>query len=320
MTPDVPTLALRLHSMPDLPFHVEPWIRCPPCGAALTIQDRYTTEYFEGTSVLCPRCGASLDWWTTVLLEIRQNFLLRQAFAPIGARHLIFPITLRSEERTHYKLSDHGVPANAKILYVNYTPEAPIHPVEIPGGNITTRRPNRHEVTMWPVPWENVDVADVARTAKVTVSVSWVPHSPLDASWENLVTAFEAYVAADYAAAIVPANVAVEAALSVFLFDYLARYKISGTHIKPFLDDAATYGHQLNVLLPLVAEWSGAPRLPDHIRGALNRLRGLRNDIAHRGRPDVPLIQAEAAELLCAALFGFRYVGLVQSRIPQSDT
>jgi len=40
------------------------------------------------------------------------------------------------------------------------------------------------------------------------------------------------------------------------LFGYLARRTISNAHIKPFLDDAATYSHQLNVLLPLVAEWS----------------------------------------------------------------
>jgi len=94
--------------------------------------------------------------------------------------------------------------------------------------------------------------------------------------------------------------------LSVFLFGYLARRTISNAHIKPFLDDAATYSHQLNVLLPLVAEWS---------RMALNRLRRLRNDIAHRGKPEALLTPAEASEVLCAALFGFRYVGFLQSRI-----
>ena len=101
----------------------------------------------------------------------------------------------------------------------------------------------------------------------------------------------------------------------MFLFGYLARRTISNAYIKPFLDDAATYSHQLNVLLPLVAEWSRVPHLPDHIRGALNRLRRLRNDIAHRGKPEALLTPAEAAEVLCAALFGFRYVGFLQSRI-----
>lgn len=303
-------------SMPDHSFYVEPWIRCPQCGAPTPIQDRHTTDYFEGTRALCPACGTSLDWWTTVLREIRENFMLNQAFGPIGARQALFSITLHPGERTHYKVSDHGIPADAKILYVNYTPEGPLHPAEIQGGNIPTRPPIRHEVTVWPVPLTDREVTDAV---KVNVLVSWVPHSPLDASWGNLVTAFEAYVAADYDAAIVPANVAVEAALSVFLFDYLARHKIANEHLRPFLDDAATYSHQLNVLLPLIAEWSHAPRLPDHIRGALNRLRRLRNDVAHRGKPETPLLQAEAAELLCAALFGFRYIGFVQSRVASSN-
>ena len=297
------------------PIEVAPWVRCPACGAAITIQDIYTTAYFDKKPVLCPRCNAALDWWATVLREVRENFMMNQAFGPVGAQSVVFQITLRPGERTQYKLSDHDIPSDAKVLYVNYTPEGSLFPVEL-HGNLATRRPLRSEVTLWPVPFASA--ADT-KTTNVNVLVTWVPHSQLDVSWGNLVDAFEAYAAGNYHSAVVPANVAVEAALSVFLFEYLARHA-ARDRVKRFLDDAATYSHQLNVLLPLVSALGGAPEIPDHIRGLLNRLRDLRNEIAHHGKLETPLSQGEAAELLCSALFGFRYVGLVQSRLAKGAT
>jgi hypothetical protein len=79
----------------------------------------------------------------------------------------------------------------------------------------------------------------------------------------------------------------------------------------PLLRDA-TYGHQLNVILPALLRSSTAPQLPIAIRGLLNRLRELRHQMAHEGRLEEDLDRYEAAELLCAALFGFRYVSLVR--------
>lgn len=296
-------------------MEITPWVRCPQCGAPMTIQDAYTVAYFDKGPVVCPACSADLDWWATILREVRENFMMNQAFGPVGAQSVVFRITLRSGERTQYKLSDHGIPTDARVLYVNYTPAGPLFPVEL-HGNVATRRFVRNEITLWPVPLANP--AD-ARPTDVNVLVSWVPHSQLDTSWGNLVDAFEAYASGSYDSAVVPANVAVEAALSVFLFEYFSQYA-AGDSVKHFLDDAATYSHQLNVVLPLVSALGGAPELPDHIRGLLNRLRRLRNQIAHDGKLETSLSQAETAELLCSALFGFRYVGLVQSRLARAAT
>lgn len=297
------------------PLEIPPWVSCSGCGAPITIQDTYTTEYFDKKSVVCPSCNAVLDWWATVLREVRENFMMNQAFGPVGAQSVIFRITLRPGERTQYKLSDHGIPSDAKVLYVNYTPEGTLFPVEL-HGNVPTQRSLRSEVTLWPVPFGS---AAETKTTDVNVLVTWVPHSQLDESWGNLVDAFEAYAAGSYHSAVVPANVAVEAALSVFLFEYLARYA-GRDRVKRFLEDAATYSHQLNVLLPFVSALGGVPELPHHIRGLLNRLRELRNQIAHNGKLETLLSQGEAAELLCSALFGFRYVGLVQSRLARKPT
>ena len=113
---------------------------------------------------------------------------------------------------------------------------------------------------------------------------------------------------------IVPANVAVESAMSRLLTSYLERF-VSKKRVEEFLENAATYGHQLNVVLPVIASLTSLPLIPDHVRGALNKLRELRNDLAHSGAPKQQLDHATSAELLCGALFGFHYVRHVQQEL-----
>jgi hypothetical protein len=126
-----------------------------------------------------------------------------------------------------------------------------------------------------------------------------------------LVTAFESYVAQDFTAMIVSASVAVEAPLGTFLDTALTPIT-SSERREEFLRDAATFSYQLNVLLPLVLHRTQLPRMPEHLRGPLNRLRKLRNQIAHCGCFEQPLEQAQAAELICAAFFGFKYLEVLK--------
>lgn len=56
----------------------------------------------------------------------------------------------------------------------------------------------------------------------------------------------------------------------------------------------------------------GGPQLPGDLRGLLNRLRGLRNDIAHSGTFKNPITRAQAAECLCAAFFGVEYLRMIE--------
>lgn len=126
--------------------------------------------------------------------------------------------------------------------------------------------------------------------------------------------AFGAYYSHQYQSGIVPANVAIEARLSRLLTSFLERF-VSRDGTKRFLDDAATYSHQLNVLLPVIAHMRGVPVLPDNIRGQLNRLRDFRNEIAHTGRTEHELTNDDAANCFCAALFGFHYINLIEPNI-----
>ena len=238
--------------------------------------------------------------------------MLNHAFLPIGAKTNIFTVKLRSGERAHYKLTDYGVPQDARVLYVNYTPSGReggvLFPAEI-HGNVPTRPWPRHEVTLWPVPFGSA--RDLMEN-EVDVFVTWVPHTRHDDTWGRLVEAFQAYVAEGYTECLVPANVAVEASLTLYLTDYISKF-VGRQWAERFLQEAATYSYQLNVVLPLITSFAGISPLPEQVRGLLNRLRDLRNQMAHRGKLDTELTKHEAAELLCAALFGFRYMRFIQS-------
>jgi hypothetical protein len=154
-----------------------------------------------------------------------------------------------------------------------------------------------------------------AEEGLANIFVTWVPMSPDDAAWTNLVTAFSNYVAAcalgaNYEASLIPANVAVEARLFRFVERRLLKVAFK-RRVKGFLTSNATYNHQLNILLPLIiSENIGVPSLPDELRERLNRLNELRNDVAHDGHCTPPLSKDDCAELITASLFAFRYLGI----------
>jgi len=292
---------------------IPPIARCTECGEHMNAYQEFIGIYFSEIPVTCSKCNAVLDWWKVALKEIQKNFMLNSAFMQIGAKSTHFSFTLKPNTRTKYKLSDYGIPETARILYVNYTPYTEggggYFPIEMTG-NIPTRKFPRNEVTLWPVPIGE----GVADSTEVMAYVTWVEHSDLDESWDNLVSAFEFYASEQYESAIVPANVAVESALSIFLTHCLG--SVAGKErVKTFLEDGATYSHQLHVVLPLIAKLYNFAELPCHIRGNLNKLRSLRNQMAHNGKTDKPLIQETAAEVLCSALFGFRYIQYAEESI-----
>lgn len=294
-------------------IHDKPRARCPNCRETIPISPQYITNYFLGKVQTCSSCSIEFDWWKVVLREVHDNFMFNMAFMQIGAESKSFTILLKPNQRTHYKLSDHGIPEGSNVLYVNYSPYTPggngYFPIEI-SGNIPTRRYPRNEVVLWPMPLGNGS----AEVTEVSVYVSWVDHSDSDESWKNLVNAFELYVSDQYESSIVPANVAVESACSMLLTGYLEKFA-GKDKVQTFLEDGATYSHQLNVVVPLIARLNKLAVLPDHIRGGLNRLRTLRNQMAHKGKPDMPLTKTDTSEVLCAALFGFRYFQYAQSEL-----
>lgn len=291
----------------DRPTDINPWVPCMLCNASVNIPERFAEDYFRNVQPPCPSCGEPWDWWNSILRTIRDNFMNIQAFSPIGGRWTVLQITLRPNQRTQLQFADYGIPADARILSVNYTPQgAGLFPLEI-HGNAPQRHTIPSAINLYPMPMGG----EARNSTPVAVLVTWVPHSADDEAWQNLVDAFESYGAGRYQSVVVPANVAVESRLSRLLAEFL-REVASRENVESFLREGATYSHQLNVLLPALRSFTNAPHLPDHIRGNLNRLREFRNQMAHRGIIDPPLQRSVIAECLCAALFGFHYLNVIQ--------
>ena len=121
------------------------------------------------------------------------------------------------------------------------------------------------------------------------------------------------YVQGKLADMILPANVAVEARTNMLVQRELEN-AAGKSRVEDFLKNGCSYSHQLNVIIPLLAKHYNFPQMSDQLRGSLNQLRALRNQIAHNGQ-GCKIDQQTAAELLCAALFGYRYIEIMDSSV-----
>lgn len=233
--------------------------------------------------------------------------MLTHALHAVGAKDSYFTVTITPDTYMDLDLASRGIPADAEILSVNYTPcSGGLFPVEVHGNTPRLHKPGT-AIRIFSLPMEGRQ----REPTEVHICVTWIPATSADDSWNHLVSAFRFFVEKRYSEAIVPANVAVESNLSILMQQALQA--VAGKEkVSSFLEQGATYSHQLNVLLPLLAKLTGEPALSKNIRGLLNRLRKFRNDMAHRGTPDEPLSQDNTAPLLCAALFGFQYVRLIR--------
>lgn len=151
------------------------------------------------------------------------------------------------------------------------------------------------------------------RVGPVLINVTWIRGEDSD-EWSYLVTAFDAAAKRDYAPSLVFAQSAVEISLLPVVEDRLLVHA-SADRVDRFLAEALTYSHALNVMLPYFCGEAGVPRMPDPVRGALNKLRKTRNAIIHKGKKAAAITPEAAMEGLCAAAFGFEFMRYVKPKL-----
>lgn len=299
------------------PRDYDPHFQCIHCSHASFLSQNVVDLYLRGQHGICEACRAQLDWWKIVVHVVQQNFMLSDAFFPLGAKLRLFQTTFFRDGITHFNLYEEGLPDNALILEVNLTPKG-MYCSEVAANSRRMRHKYNKGGDLQLHGYADPGSDSQINEAEVAIFVTWVESSVDDVAWNNLVTAFDFYVNNDYESSLVPANVAVESRLFRLVERHLTA-TASKDRVKDFLESGATYSHQLNVLLPSIVHQLRATDIADDLRGRLNRLRELRNQVAHRGRCDHKLSQNQCAELITPALFGFRYLGSLDSCIRSGD-
>jgi hypothetical protein len=228
------------------------------------------------------------------------------ALANLGAGKTNLVIPMESGKYHEVDLCKHGVPAEAKILARNYTGQTgDMTAVEWHANSPPLRFPGT-VLRLMGVPFGE---GPLPRTGRVAIAVVWIRGDESDA-WPYLTTAFEAAAAREYAPSMVFAQSAVEISMMPVIKQRLRRHAATD-RVENFMKDSLTYSHALNVVLPYMSAELGAPKMPDEVRGALNKMRKKRNDIIHEGAKVAAVTPEDAMEGLCAAAFGFEYMRYV---------
>ena len=292
-------------------------IYCEHCWHSYKFNDKAAViaAYFNETLRLqCDDCGNSMDLWNATLKSIKKAELtmIEEHCVALEARRSIVETQLPASQITEVVFADTGIPTDAIILNINYNATlkgevlggsgGSIQPVEI-YSNPLVRRINPLKVSFYGVPHGEPPFPETY----LTMGVTWIPNKPNDIAWEFLLNAFLYYIDDRYHGAVLAANASVETLLGTLMFNFL-RGKASNDNVEQFLKNGATYSHQLNILLPAFLSGTDIPLLPERIRGALNGLRKLRNDLAHGTVPPQSITPDRAAEALCAAVFGNYYI------------
>ena len=298
--------------MPHETFHSPPHALCPHCGMVLQLGP-LPWAYFEGELPPCPKCSVGIDLHEVVLAALVTPGFDFLALAALGAQatHLLF--TLEPEQAVIVRFVEHEIPADARIIGVNYTPqgkpEAMLFPLEI-HGNRPARYMEPNERHLFPMPFGK----GPSKPTLVGMSITWVPNPKAEGvSWDLLVEAFHRFQVGHLASAVIAANTAVEI-LSGRVLSARVRTIANEEKTRSLIRNAGTSGHRINILFPLLARSKGLPWLRKNIHARLCRLNFMRNKVAHEGASE-NLARTEVAEGLAAALFAIRYLQLVESKL-----
>jgi hypothetical protein len=309
---------------PESPSSVDDALRhseglpCPGCGGVTSADAQVFEAYFRGRLISCWQCSETFDWWDRAVEFTSAWPENWTAFCLVGATTVFKDVDLPPDRAIQINCADLGVPPEAEILRLQYSPVVPGEqrgplPFEITGWEARIRTVP-HVLWLYGATYGQA----LRESSTMKVAVTFTVHGPNEIPARSLAAAACQYSAGRYHALLVPANVAVEAAIYQ-VADIALRGFVGNGIRRGFLDGAVTYSHQLNVLVPLICHMTGAPALGDNLRGQLNRLRSLRNEMAHDGEPETQLSKKDAAQLLISAVFGFHYASLLRAEIERAQ-
>lgn len=296
-------------------MHLAPWVPCQKCSAPLEVTQLMFSAFFAGEVLTCANCSESIDLWEVVSRWIGKKFAFGSALTLAGAQGTIVSVQLKPGETKEIDLTKTGVPEGAEVVSLNLTSGGGVLPMVVHGNDIIQDPfPPKFYVFGRELP----DSPGQRGGGTLHVHAVWFVRREDDTVVRHLIDAARQYEAQRFDAVVVPANIAAEAAITPVVAAALSAYGTTESR-ETFLRDGATYSHQLNILLEIVADLHGVRRMPENIRSGLNRLRKLRNKVGHSGRCE-PQRQADAAQHLSSAIFGIEYAAFLRAKLEPSNT
>lgn len=282
---------------------------CNVCNRVLPSLETIVPGFFDNNFVSCSNCGVEVDLWQTARTVARNGLNGLWGLPSLGAKNTFFTFSLAPGETKEIDLANFAVSEDAVILSVIYTPNGSgCFPVEI-HGNDARRRASSRKFQVFGRPFK-----EPGSTIPIATSVCWTDQRGDPDAWIMLADALHAAASEQYSRVLVPAHSAFEIGLNHLLKDIFSR-QAPKDDVKRFMTDNLTASGALNVLLPYLCTSEKVPLLREEIRGQLNRLRKLRNEVVHEGVRETDLDKAEVRELLCAAVFGFEYIRHLRTKL-----
>lgn len=285
--------------------HVDPLVPCSNCNTPLKNTHIIVKQWLIERPIDCPECGVELGW-STVLDSIRNDFAFTYATNLIGANQTLGKLEISPYEVTKLDLNDLQIPTSARILSINTTPTDAIALSEFFGNDL------RHGEIPHQTPLIGVVLGERGPEppVEVNVSVHWFAEERARRSKLRLLDACEMFDQHCYKDVLLPAHVAVEIELNKVVRRLISD-DMANKRLDNFLVDAG-YGHLLNAVLPPLVTAHELPKLQDSIRGQLNRLKGLRNDVVHGNELGENPNRQTVSKVLAAAIFGHQYLRHLQ--------
>lgn len=285
---------------------------CPSCHYVLPPIEECAPIFFETGSVLCRNCANSMNLWEAALGYARA-LEGPWGLTSLGATESRISICMETDKYYEIDLAEHGIPLGSKVLSVTYNSiwkeTGSVFPLEAHGNSPSrTYKDNTLRLICRPL-----GEGALPRGGEVAIGVTWV-RTENSVAWPYLVVAIESLAERDYSPALVFSQSAVEISMMPVIARRLERHA-SIESVRDFMSGNLNYSHACNIVLPYLCGELNIPKMPDAIRGALNRLRKRRNDIIHKGVRSKTIPYEEAIAGVLAARFGYEYMRWVEPKL-----
>jgi hypothetical protein len=283
---------------------------CKNCLFTLPVLDRLAPDYFEGRPIVCENCHESIDLWDCTLSQFRTPEVPFLGLISAGSTQSGFLFDLAAGESRELDLTEHGVPADALILDISFTPQ---------GGNCLPLMVHANRAYIrtvgtkfWVYGRPILDCT--SEPGRISARVVWVKKDNDSPSGSYLLDALDAAAGRRWSNVVLSSYIAFEVTLMPLVTKSMRKF-VSKKRVENLLPNEISSSSAWNVLLPILLAANSVPAAPEPVSDALNSARKLRNRIVHEGLSEPEVNENAAGNALCASLFGLAYLRYVSPRL-----